>query len=373
MSCLAVKRFLFVLTYSRFGDRPKHRAKVAHIPSHPQQTTMTADNAMATPRRFRSLWAVAVLAFAVLADTVKAAPLDDYKSVGGNNIRRPFPAKAGGNYQNGGDNNNGIAAGLVEYGNGRDRDWVHSLRSSGLRRFWWRPVECQLFAMDVVAESAEEQLQLDLADEEQRDALTSYVCQIPDSPVDPFTVYTLTFHSQDVVHAKAQLSPSDIASVYSGRAWLNLTRASILGTRIIINEESDVTITEEDAAASAAFAGRGLGMRRGTATTLVVRVIDVGGRQAQQKAVRLSDDFFGTKGDQVHLASQMSACSGGLLRYVPAVGEGIVGGVVEVTLDTNVSMYGPYYNPAPSLAELESHVMFAVNTKLGYNPESVCT
>lgn len=71
----------------------------------------------------------------------------------------------------------------------------------------------------------------------------------------------------------------------------------------------------------------------GTKKVLVVRVI-AQNDSTTASAANLSDSVFGTLGDTVTLKSQYSACSHGQIQFVPATGNGINNGVIEVTVST---------------------------------------
>lgn len=78
----------------------------------------------------------------------------------------------------------------------------------------------------------------------------------------------------------------------------------------------------------------------GSRTVLVLRVIATDASTTATVA-ELSDSVFGTSGDPVNLASQMSACSYGQLTMIPysgttSTGVTISGGVVEVPINTYV-------------------------------------
>ncbi len=68
---------------------------------------------------------------------------------------------------------------------------------------------------------------------------------------------------------------------------------------------------------------------------LVVKVIDSDGRQVPQSHQQISDDVFGTFGDQVTLKSQMESCSFGKLTIIPGNNSTHEKspGVIEVTID----------------------------------------
>ncbi len=71
---------------------------------------------------------------------------------------------------------------------------------------------------------------------------------------------------------------------------------------------------------------------------LVVKVTDSEGRKRGESTDQISDDIFGTYGDQMTLKSQMEACSYGKLGITAGVGDQHESspGVIEVTIDKSL-------------------------------------
>lgn len=76
----------------------------------------------------------------------------------------------------------------------------------------------------------------------------------------------------------------------------------------------------------------------GDKPVLVVKVIDSVGRQRPESTDQISDDIFGTHGDQMTLKSQMTACSYGKVNIIAGVGDEHEQspGVIEVTIDKSL-------------------------------------
>jgi len=86
---------------------------------------------------------------------------------------------------------------------------------------------------------------------------------------------------------------------------------------------------------------------------------------------QLSDSIFGTNGDQVNLKSQFSACSNGMLTFNPAVGEGILNGVTQVTVRSSTNQGDARMNNeitanlnsafgVSSPAQIADHIMYCL-------------
>ncbi len=71
---------------------------------------------------------------------------------------------------------------------------------------------------------------------------------------------------------------------------------------------------------------------------LVVNVIDSEGRKLQESSDEISDDVFGTYGDQMTLKSQMSACSFGKVNIIAGNGNEheLSPGVIEVVISKSL-------------------------------------
>ena len=85
-------------------------------------------------------------------------------------------------------------------------------------------------------------------------------------------------------------------------------------------------------------ARRHLSRTEGDKPYLVVKVTDSEGRKRGESTDQISDDIFGTYGDQMTLKSQMEACSYGKLGVVAGVGDQheVSPGVIEVTIDKSL-------------------------------------
>jgi hypothetical protein len=71
---------------------------------------------------------------------------------------------------------------------------------------------------------------------------------------------------------------------------------------------------------------------------LVIKVTDSEGRKLNESTDQISDDIFGTYGDQVNLKSQMNACSFGKLNIAAGIGNEHEAspGVIEITIDKSL-------------------------------------
>ena len=71
---------------------------------------------------------------------------------------------------------------------------------------------------------------------------------------------------------------------------------------------------------------------------LLVKVIDSEGRKLTESADQISDDIFGTYGDQMTLKSQMNACSYGKVDIIAGINDEheVSPGVIEVTIDKSL-------------------------------------
>lgn len=74
----------------------------------------------------------------------------------------------------------------------------------------------------------------------------------------------------------------------------------------------------------------------GTSNVLVLR-ISARDSYVSLSSAELSNRFFGTNGDQVTLKSMMNQCSMGKKTFVPATGNQVVNGVLDVYIDMYVS------------------------------------
>ena len=98
----------------------------------------------------------------------------------------------------------------------------------------------------------------------------------------------------------------------------------------------------------------------GENSVLIVKVIDGNGVAHPDSPDMISDNFFGTYGDQVTVKSQMEACSMGQLKigpgFIPSDHE-LAPGVIEVTIAADIQ--------STSMLTVENEVTAAVQTKLG--------
>ena len=69
-----------------------------------------------------------------------------------------------------------------------------------------------------------------------------------------------------------------------------------------------------------------------------MKVIDSEGRKLTESADQISDDIFGTYGDQMTLKSQMNACSYGKVDIIAGINDEheVSPGVIEVTIDKSL-------------------------------------
>ncbi len=84
---------------------------------------------------------------------------------------------------------------------------------------------------------------------------------------------------------------------------------------------------------------RHLATTKGDKHVLVVKVIDSEGRMLQESTDQISDDIFGTFGDQMTLKSQMEACSYGSMNIISGLNDEHEAspGVIEVTIDKSLT------------------------------------
>jgi len=83
----------------------------------------------------------------------------------------------------------------------------------------------------------------------------------------------------------------------------------------------------------------------GVMRTLVLRVTDNLGDQPENNAQKISDLIFGTHKltltDNLNsLASMYDRCSGGKMMFVPVTGQDVVDGILEITVETNMTGMG---------------------------------
>eukprot|EP00977_Amphora_coffeiformis_P014828 scaffold4226_cov180-Amphora_coffeaeformis.AAC.13 len=143
----------------------------------------------------------------------------------------------------------------------------------------------------------------------------------------------------------------------AGASWDPTTGALVLprdGLRRLINNHEP---TKE----ASNHGNRAVGTKR----VLVVRVV-APNAQPSVDVDKLSDSAFGTFGDQVNLQSQYGACSRGKLTFESATGQGIVNGVLEVSISSlaNATRFAPGQN-------LREAVTSLITQQLGTSPRNV--
>jgi len=122
---------------------------------------------------------------------------------------------------------------------------------------------------------------------------------------------------------------------------------------------------------------RRLAKKTGDTHYLVVRVIDVNNLVHPDSTAVMSDNMFGTSGDQVNLKTQISDCSAGQLNVVPGYPDSATTeqkaavdmhttladhpvGVMEANIDIDMKTVSSRY-------DVRNAVISAVQTKLGFN------
>ena len=98
----------------------------------------------------------------------------------------------------------------------------------------------------------------------------------------------------------------------------------------------------------------------GENSVLIVKVIDGNGVAHPDSPAMISDNFFGTYGDQVTVKSQMEACSMGRLKIQPGSipdDHELAPGVIEVTIAADIR--------STSMLTVENEITATVQTKLG--------
>lgn len=101
---------------------------------------------------------------------------------------------------------------------------------------------------------------------------------------------------------------------------------------------------------------------------LVVKVIDVNGKQRPETVAQIGDDIFGTINDPVNLKSQMKACSFDQLNIIPGTysptkipaGEPSAPGVIQINISIALDGGDDRY-------AIHNAVTAAVQTKLGHS------
>lgn len=137
----------------------------------------------------------------------------------------------------------------------------------------------------------------------------------------------------------------------SGSTMILAEGAEIAHHTLFINEDTPITF-------SAAHHRRKLKSSLGTKSVLIVRVTTSDGKTPEPSLATMSDKVFGTDGDEVNTKSVFEGCSHGKMQIVPATGNGVVNGAMELTSSAD-STGGefPIYNDV--LSKLRSH--FAVD------------
>uniref|UniRef100_A0A7S4JK83 Peptidase M11 gametolysin domain-containing protein n=1 Tax=Odontella aurita TaxID=265563 RepID=A0A7S4JK83_9STRA len=134
--------------------------------------------------------------------------------------------------------------------------------------------------------------------------------------------------------------------------------------------------------------GGGALKKSGISTVLILRVCDPDSCPPFT-AEEASDAVFGTRGDRANLVSQYDLCSSHKLRFTPATGNGIIGGVMDVRLSESVEgktrtaaenmaadaavelLHSLSRSPRKSLDRIANHCLFALppNTAGNWNTE----
>ena len=107
--------------------------------------------------------------------------------------------------------------------------------------------------------------------------------------------------------------------------------------------------------------GRNLSITEGDKPFLVVKVTDSQGRKRNESTDQISDDIFGTDGDNMTLKSQMNDCSFGKFKITAGVGNEHEAspGVIEVTIDKSLVGNSP--------STIEQAVTTEVQSLLGHS------
>ena len=128
----------------------------------------------------------------------------------------------------------------------------------------------------------------------------------------------------------------------SGKTLMDCPSGAVIkGSRLEISSRATVSFTripDHDAEDRPENGTRPRKTRRlaseGTKSVLVVRIkSSVDGAETTRSVAQLKDDVFY---DDVCLAKQYKACSHNKLKFVPATGNGVNGGVLTVTIDSAV-------------------------------------
>ncbi len=131
-----------------------------------------------------------------------------------------------------------------------------------------------------------------------------------------------------------------------------------------MHKESSTEYTESPTATQQFMPTANLNTSPGTPQTrsvLIVKVI-ANDTQSTLSIAQLSDSVFGNQGDRVNLKSQYLACSNGKLEFIPATGENITDGVIEVVIDEAVA--------GKSHEHIKNATLSALTQQLGAAPES---
>jgi hypothetical protein len=134
---------------------------------------------------------------------------------------------------------------------------------------------------------------------------------------------------------------------------LTISNASVAGDDLWITAGATVTVSRGKASRARRAVPSGI------RSLLVVLVVDGNGALPQRitDAADMSDRVFGTSGSTFTAKSQYTACSNGSLTLVPATGTNVVGGVIRVVVNTDVS--------AATLQATVNAVIPVVDTALG--------
>ena len=82
---------------------------------------------------------------------------------------------------------------------------------------------------------------------------------------------------------------------------------------------------------------------------LILRIMDTNENEPENAVDKLSDIFFGTHGNTLHnskydASTWYESCSGGKVKYQPAVGSDVIDGVLEISIDVDENADSPWGN-----------------------------
>ncbi|CAJ1931135.1 unnamed protein product [Cylindrotheca closterium] len=131
----------------------------------------------------------------------------------------------------------------------------------------------------------------------------------------------------------------------------------MLATNAVINSsELTLTITADSEITFPPVQNRRkLKSSTGIQKALVVRVTTSDGKAPEPSAAQMSDKVFGTSGDIVNAKSVFEGCSHGKMKVVPATGDGVINGVIEITSSAVSIPKGDHAIYNDVLEKLETH------------------